>query len=570
METPGGVKAEAWAPVRMGAQGAVVTNHPLSSMAGMRILMSGGNVVDAAVAIGFALGVAEPQGSGIAADGFMMIHMKDAKSLSIANGTGNAPLAATPERFRDGIVTNGILSVSIPGICDALLSAHERHGRLSLAECIQPAIELCLEGVPQTHFQCNLAASHDLLHSFPASAAIFAPDGVPLKPGQIRRNPDLAKTYALIAEHGRDAFYEGPLADAIVAFSEQAGGILTKEDFARFRMEWQEPISTTYRGKTVYEAPPNSSGHVLLQELNLIEHFDIAGLGLHSAEAIHLMVEAKRLAFADREAFLGDPAFVDVPLEGLLSKEYAAERAKLIDPERAAEAVAAGDPWAFQNRAPAAGKSSGHAGSGMGEMRSDTTHYCVIDRWGNAVDGLQSLSGHFGSQVVCPGTGMLLNNRMNYWHLDGGHPNLLQPGKRVRHTMNPVMVFDRAVEAGGVLGLCCGTPGADVQVQVNMQILSAIYDHGLNVSEAIHAPRWTHIQTGMTSAYPHSAGKPESMVGEDRFGDAVIGDLIRRGHPLKKVGAWAGGASMGAIQVSEFGSYHAASDPRRDGQALVF
>lgn len=563
METPAGIKAEAWAPVRMGAQGAVVTNHPLSSMAGMRILADGGNAVDAAVGIGFALGVAEPQGSGIAADGFMMIHMKQDRSLSIANGTGTAPLAATPQRFAGGIETSGILSVSVPGICDALLAAHARHGRLPLADCIQPAIELCLEGVPQTHFQYALAENHHLLHSFPASAAIFAPDGVPLKPGQIRRNPDLAKTYTLIAEHGRDAFYEGPIADAIVAFSGQAGGILTKEDFANYRMEWQEPISTTYRGRSVYEAPPNSSGHVLLQELNLIEHFNMAGLGLNSADAIHVMVEAKKLAFADREAFLGDPDFVNVPIEGLLSKEYAAERVRLIDIQRAAEKAMHGDPWKYQ----ADGREGARPGAGLREIQSDTTHYCVIDRWGNAVDGLQSLSGHFGSQIVCPSTGILLNNRMNYWHLDEGHANRLQPGKRVRHTMNPVMVFDGAVEEGGALNLCCGTPGADVQVQVNMQLISSIYDHGLTVAEAIHAPRWTHIQTGMTSQFPHTS--VDGMIGESRFGDAVFEDLTGRGHLLKKVGAWAGGASTGAIQVSPFGSYLAASDPRRDGLALV-
>ncbi|UUX50729.1 gamma-glutamyltransferase [Nisaea acidiphila] len=565
METPAGINAAAWEQVRMGAQGAVVTNHPLSSLAGMRILTNGGNAVDAAVAIGFALGVTEPQGSGIASDGFLMVHMKEERSVSIANGTGTAPLGATPERFAGGIVDSGILSVSVPGVCDALLAAHDRHGRLPLADCIQPAIELCLEGVPQSHFQCRLAASHDLLHSFPASAAIFAPDGVPLQPGQIRRNPDLAKTYRLIAEHGRDVFYEGPLADGIVAFSEQAGGLLTKEDFTAFRMQWQEPISTTYRGRTVYEAPPNSSGHVLLQELNLIEHFDMAALGLHSAEAIHVMAEAKKLAFADREAYLGDPDFVDVPIEGLLSKEYAAERGRLIDPERAAGKVAAGDPWAFQGAAP---RSAGAPGGGLRETRSETTHYCVVDRWGNAVDGLQSLSGHFGSQVVCPGTGMLLNNRMNYWHLDAGHPDLLTPGKRVRHTMNPVMVFDGPAEEGGALNLCCGTPGADMQVQVNMQLISAIYDHGLSVTEAIHAPRWTHMQAGMSSKYPHE--NKDDMTAESRFGEDVLADLGARGQPVRAVGPWGGGASAGAIQVGAFGSYLAASDPRRDGQALVF
>jgi gamma-glutamyltranspeptidase/glutathione hydrolase len=280
------------------------------------MLINGGNAVDAAVAIGFALGVAEPQGSGIASDGFIMVHMKKPGTVAIANGTGYAPMAATAERFKNGLETTGILSVSVPGLCDALLSTHERHGRLSLKECIAPAIELCLEGVPQTHYQYKLAQSCDQLHTFPASADIFAPGGYPLRPGEIRRNPDLARTYQLIAELGRDVFYTGPIADALINFSNDAGGILTKEDLSDYNMVWQDPISTTYRGRTVYEAPPNSSGHALLQSLNLIEHFDMTTLGLNTAEGIHVMVEAKKLAFADREAFLADPDFVNVPIEG--------------------------------------------------------------------------------------------------------------------------------------------------------------------------------------------------------------------------------------------------------------
>jgi gamma-glutamyltranspeptidase/glutathione hydrolase len=568
IDTPGGVNSEAWAQVRMGAQGAVVTNHPLSSLAGMRMLMQGGNAVDAAVAIGFALGVAEPQGSGIAADGFIMVHMKEKNTVSVANGTGFAPLAATPERFAGGIENLGILSVSVPGICDALLSAHERYGLLPLADCVAPAIELCLAGVPQSHFQCRLAAGCDLMHSFPASAAIFAPDGHPLRPGAIRRNPDLARTYQTIAENGRDAFYAGPIAKALVKFSEEAGGLLTMEDMARYRMAWQEPIAATYRGRAVYEAPPNSSGHVLLQELNLIEHFDMASLGLSTAEGIHVMVEAKKLAFADREAYLADPDFVDVPIEGLLSKDYAADRARLIDPERAAERVAEGDPWAYQDRAPDPSKQFHRPNAAPRELSSDTTHYCVVDRWGNAVDGLQSLSSSYGSQVVCPGTGMLLNNRMNYWHTEADHVDCLQPGKRVRHTMNPVMIFTAPLEAGGTLDMCCGTPGADTQVQTNLQVISAVYDQGYTVTEAIHAPRWTHFQGRTGSMYPHK--ETNDMIVESRVGAEVVEDLARRGHPARAVGAWGGRGSSGAIQIDESGAYLAASDPRRDGQALVY
>ena len=566
--TPGGVKADAWEQVRMGAQGAVVSNHPLSSLAGMRMLLNGGNAVDAAVAIGFALGVAEPQGSGIASDGFIMVHMKESNSVEVANGTGCAPMAATPERFADGIVTTGILSVSVPGICDALLSAHERYGKLSLADCVKPAIELCLEGVPQSHFQCRLARNCDLMHSFPASAAIFAPGGMPLQPGEIRRNPDLARTYQIIAENGREAFYAGPIADALVKFSEEAGGILTKEDLARYRMVWQDPITTTYRGRTVFEAPPNSSGHVLLQELNLIEHFDMASLGLSTAEAIHLMAEAKKLAFADREAYLADPDFVDVPIDGLISKEYAAERVKLIDPERAAETVSEGDPWAYQDGPGNAHDRFRRRDAAPREIHSDTTHYCVVDKWGNAVDGLQSLSASYGSQVVCPGTGMLLNNRMNYWHLEADHVDRLQPGKRVRHTMNPVMIFTAPPDQGGTLDMCCGTPGADTQVQTNLQVISAVYDQGCSVTEAIHAPRWTHFQGRTGSAYPHK--ETNDMIVESRVGSGVVEDLQRRGHPARAVEAWGGRGSAGAIRKDDSGALLAASDPRRDGQALVY
>jgi len=406
------------------------------------------------------------------------------------------------------------------------------------------------------------------MHSFPASAAIFAPDGRPLRPGEIRRNPDLAQTYQIIAENGRDAFYTGPIADALVKFSEEPGGILTKEDLARYRIAWQEPISTTYRGRTVYEAPPNSSGHVLLQELNLIEHFDMASLGMNTADAIHVMVEAKKLAFADREAFLADPDFVDVAIEGLISKDYAAERVRLIDPERAAGTVSAGDPWAFQDRPADPKDRFRRRDAAPREVSSDTTHYCVVDRWGNAVDGLQSLSSSYGSQIVCPGTGMLLNNRMNYWHLEADHADCLQPGKRVRHTMNPVMVFTAPPEEGGILDMCCGTPGADTQVQTNMQVISAVYDHGATVTEAIHAPRWTHFQGRTGSVYPH---KPTNdMIVESRVGPDVVAELARRGHPARAVGAWGASGSAGAIRIDGTGTRLAASDPRRDGQALVY
>ena len=566
--SPHGIKSEAFAATRMGRQGAVVANHPLAALAGMGVLIDGGNALDAALAIGFALGAAEPQGSGIGGDGIVMVHMQGAGTLEVVNGTGAAPQAATPERYPDGIPSTGILSFSVPGMVDALLETHGRYGTLPMARCLEPAIALCEDGVPVSHFQARIAPAYELLHRFPASAAIFAPAGRPLRAGEVRRNLDLAQTYRLIAEGGRDAFYEGEIARDLVRFSDDHGGLLTLEDMRHHRSRWQDPIVTTYRGRSVYESPPNTNGHVLLQQLNLIEAFDVAALGHNTADAIHVMVEAKRLAFADREAYLADPEFVDVPVAGLLSKDYAAARARLIDPERAAAEVREGDAWAFQDAPPDGAKRFHRPGRGATEGGSDTTHFCVVDRWGNAVSALQSIQKLFGAQIVADGTGILLNNRMTYWHLDPGHIDRLHGGQRVRHTMNPVMVFGAPADAGGRLELICGTPGADTQVQTNMQVVSAVFDHALNVGEAVQAPRWTHHQGRTGSTYPHA--ERNALEVEDRLGSDVAAELGRRGHTVEVLAAWGGTGSVGAIQVDgESGALMAAADPRRDGQALV-
>ncbi len=598
-QSPHGVKSEAYAPVRMGAMGAVVANHPLAAMAGMKVLHKGGNAVDAAVAVAFALGVAEPAGSTIGGDGFVMVYMKQGAPsrsgrrsgagkgpvIEVANGTGAAPLAATPERYRDGIPSYDMMSVSVPGIVDALLAVHSRYGTLSLLECLGPAIELCEEGVPVSFYAHQLAAPHPVLNTFPDSAKIFAPKGRPLLPGEVRRNPSLAHTYRVIAEQGRDAFYKGEIARDIVKFSQKNGGILTLEDFNRHKMQWQAPISATYRGRTVYEAPPNSSGHVLLQMLEMVERSDIAAMGHNTPESMHLLVEAKRLAFADREAYLADPDSVDVPVEGLLSKEYAAERSKLIRKDKAAAYVAEGDPWKYMGRGPDKAKTYYTPQTGLvrpsekpgpfkrkqrvGSKESDTTHFCVVDRWGNAVGELQSIQMAYGSGIVAGRTGILLNNRMTYWHLDPDHIDRLTPGQRVRHTMNPVMVFSGPAEEGGALELVCGTPGADTQVQSNLQVISAVFDHGFTVSEALHAARWTHYQGRTGSGYPHA--ERNALEIESRIGDAALKDLQRKGHPVQSIAPWAGPGSEGAIQVHpESGALMAAGDPRRDGQALVW
>ncbi len=573
--TPHGERGQAFRPVRMGAKGAVVANHPLAAQAGLQTLMRGGNAVDAAVTVGFALGPSEPQGSSIGGDGFVMVHMRDKKLIRVANGTGAAPLAATPDRFGGGIPQMEFSAVSVPGIVDALLSAHEKYGSLPLATCLEPAIELCEDGVPVSHFQSVSAAKYDVLMTAPTSAAVFAPDGRPLAPGDLRRNPDLAKTYRLIAEQGRSAFYEGEIAREIARFSEENGGLLTLEDLKLHKVRWDDPISTTYRGRTVYEAPPNSTGHVLLQQLNLFEHVDPANAPYLSAESVHMMVEAKRLAFADREAYVADPEFVDIPMEGMLSKEYAASRFGLIDPERVTDQVEPGDAWAFQDRAPDESRRFFRPGVESGSVSpvpsggSETTHFCVVDRWGNSVGELQSIQTMFGSCLIAGSTGILMNNRMTYWHLEDGHINQLRPGQRVRHTMNPVMVFSGPVEDGGRLELVCGTPGADTQVQTNLQVVTGVFDYGLTVAEALEGPRWTHFQSGTDSTYPH--GTRDELSIEDRIPEESPEGLRKRGHALEMVGPFEGNGSEGAIQVQqESGALMAASDPRRDGDSAVW
>jgi gamma-glutamyltranspeptidase/glutathione hydrolase len=561
-QSPHGVNFEAYRPVVMGRNGMVCSGHPLASQAGISVLQKGGNAVDAAIATAAALNVVEPLMSGIGGDGFIMVYWKEADRIAVSNGTGAAPYAATRERYLpQGIPMKGILSVSVPGLVHSWLDAHEKYGVLSLAEVLAPAIDLADNGFPVSHVLSRAIASDSLLCEFPTSRAVFAPNGKPLRPGETLYQRDLAHTFRAIIDGGRDAFYRGEIARAIVKFSQEQGGLLTMKDLADCRARWQEPISTTYHGHTVYEAPPNSSGHVLLQELNLVEQFDLQALGCNTAESIHLMVEAKKLAFMDREAYVADPDYVDVPIEGLISKEYARERARLIDPERAASVVAPGDPWQYQ---PGGRQSkAAPARSGIGQEQEDTTCFVVVDRWGNAVCQLQSLQSAWGSSVVAGDTGILLNNRMTYWHLEEGHVDCLQPGKQVRHTMNPVMVFNGPRQ----LALVCGTPGADTQVQTNLQVITHVLDFGMTVAEAVEAPRWCNTQSPTESNIPHVC-KDELLV-ESRFSPQALSGLERRGHVLNILGDWGAAGSEMMIQVdTNTGALHGAADPRCDGYAM--
>ena len=562
-QSPHGINYSAHRPVVMGRRGMVCSGNPLASQAGVAILQKGGNAVDASVAVAAALNVVEPLMSGIGGDGFIMVYNKKDDELKVVNGTGAAPYAATRDRYLpSGIPLKGILSVSVPGLLKGWTEAHQRYGLLKLEEVLEPAIDLAEKGFPVSHTVSAAIAADSLLCEFPTSRAIFTRDGRPLRPGEILYQRDLARTFQKVAQEGSAVFYEGEVARSITQFTQEQGGLLTMKDLVDYHVRWQEPISTTYRGYTVFEAPPNSSGHVLLQELNLVESFDLKSLGCNSAESVHLMVEAKKLAFADREAYLADPEFVDVPVPGLLSKEYARERAVAIDLERAAANVGGGDPWRHQEprgRVP-------RPRAQVGTPREDTTCFTVVDQWGNAVCQLQSLQSAFGSSIVAGDTGVLLNNRMSYWHLEKDHVDCLQPGKRVRHTMNPVMVFR---ENGGrrELVLVCGTPGADTQVQTNLQVITHVLDFGMTVAEAVEAPRWRHLQNPTESTYPHTC--EDELWLEGRFASDVRQGLERRGHRLNILDDWGGTGSEMMIQVdAKEGALHGASDPRRDGYAI--
>jgi gamma-glutamyltranspeptidase len=528
-------------PLIIGKRGAVAANHPLAAQAGLLALRAGGNAVDAAVATAVALAVVEPMMSGLGGDGFYQVYEQATGRAVVLNGSGPAPSAATPERYARGIPRIGPLSVSVPGTVAALGAMHRRFGRLPWRDLFVEAIGFARDGFAATPHYCHLTGEYrTTLKLDPRSTAIFLtgarvpPVGTPIV------QLDLARTLEEIASEGAETFYRGTLSRRLAAGLEATGTLVSAGDLEAFEAEEQLPIAIDYRGFTVLEAPPNSTGFVLLEELQILEHFDLAAMGLLSPDLIHVMVEAKKLAFADRERWAADPRTVTAPLQKLLSADYAAQLAAGIDIRHAAPgpmAVAAD---------------------------TDTTYFCTADGDGNAVSGVQSINSGFGSGIIAGDTGILLNNRMAYWHLEPGHPNRLRPGRRVRHTMNPPVVLK-----DGALWCVFGTPGADNQVQINMQVLTAMIDFGLDPQQAAELPRWTSNMSGQYANWPHEG--EDALTIERRFPDAVRAELARRGHPVKTVGDLEGPCSVEIIRRdAATGMLLAGSDPRRDGWALAW
>ncbi len=502
----------------MGSNAMVVSGSPIASNVGVQILQEGGNAVDAAVAVGFALAVVHPEAGNIGGGGFMVVHQADGTAITL-DFRETAPGKATRDMYVDsaGNMTDrsvtGHLAAGVPGSVAGLTEAHARYGGLTLAEVMEPAIRLARDGFILDEYRSNsLARAAARLEMFEMSLRQFLlPNGEGPPPGTRMVQRDLARTLQAIARGGPRAFYEGRTADLIVAEMERGGGLISKDDLAAYRPIWREPIAITYRGHTIHSMPPSSSGGVTMGEiLNVLEGFDpLAELG--TAEHVHLLAEAMRRAFVDRNQFLGDPAFVDMPIDRLLSKEYAAELRRGIRRDRAT-------PTELVDARVSDGP--------------QTTHYSVVDEEGNAVSVTTTINSGYGSAVTVAGAGFLLNNEMddftgapgvpNQYGLVQGEANAIAPGKRMLSAMTPSIVVDSL----GRLRMVLGTPGGPTIITTVTQIISNVIDHELPLDQAVGAPRIHHQALPDQIAYEHNGLLPHTLHERSAFSGDVAA-LIR-------------------------------------------
>jgi gamma-glutamyltranspeptidase/glutathione hydrolase len=517
----------------LGKNGVIATSQPLASAAGLQALQAGGNAIDAAVTAAGVLAVVEPTMTGVGGDVFAIVYVARTKTLRGLNSSGRAGANASADALlAKGIrvmPADGVYPITVPGAVAGWAELLEQHGTITLARALEPAIRYARDGFPVS--EIIAAQWHDGASRLdPAAAAVFLPGGRPLRPGAIFHNPDLAQTLEQIASGGRDAMYRGPIGAAIAADLGTRGGFLTPADFAAHRADWVEPISTNYRGYDVYELPPNTQGFVALEMLNMLEGYDIRALGHNSVEYLHCLTEAKRIAFADRAAYLADPACVPPStLKALISKDYAAARRREIDEARAS------NEW--------------KPGAGFdGRDRGDTVYLAAADAHGNVISFINSLFSDFGSGVLTPGTGVLLHNRGLGFTLEKDHPNRLAPGKRPLHTLVPAFIMK-----DGRPFMAFGVMGGDNQAQAHAQIVVNIVDFGMNVQEAGEAARVRHLEEGLAV--------------ESGIAPAVLKALQQRGHVLLD-----GRGAMGGYQAVMIdpvtGVLMGGSDPRKDGLAI--
>jgi len=528
-------------------QGMVAASQPLASLAGVEILKRGGNAADAAIAANAVLGVVEPMSCGIGGDLFVIYWDNKTQRLYGLNASGRSPYALDVEVFRRQglaeIPLEGPLGWSVPGCVAGWEDLRARFGALPMADILAPAIEHAEQGFAVSELIAGYWQGDEKnLAKYPDTARVFLPSGHAPQAGEIFRNPELAASYRAIAEQGPQAFYRGAIAEQIVQWSESNGGFFSLRDLSEHANDWVEPVSTNYRGYDVWELPPNGQGIAALQMLNLLEPYDLRSLGFGSPGYLHLLLEAKKLAFADRAKFYADPAFADVPVEELISKQYAERQRARIDPARAALDVPAGDPRL---------------------AHGDTIYLTVIDAERNCCSLIQSNFHGFGSKVVPGNVGFAMQNRGALFALEDGHLNRLEPHKRPFHTIIPAMVTreGRPVFSFGVMG-------GDFQPQGHVQTLINIIDFGMNVQQAADAARVAHAGGASPTGAPAVADGGAVTV-EPGISDATIEALIALGHQVKRDGGGYGGY-QGIWIDWQHGTLHGGTDPRKDGCALGY
>ena len=527
----GGIASNPYATGRsmvMSRKGIVSSSHTLASQAGLDVLRSGGTAMDAAVATAATLAVVEPQSTGIGGDVWILYYEAKTKKVYALNGSGHSPMGLSKDQYRDG--NSGWEVVTVPGAVDAYATAVERFGNKALGEVLEPAIRYASEGFAVTEIiGAAWRGSRGKLGRDKWARETFLPGGQTPDLGEVFTNPNLARSLRLIAKGGRDAYYRGPIAEEIVRYSKESGGYFSMEDFANHSSDWVDPITTNFMGYDVYQCPPNGQGMAVLMMLNILEGFDLASMKHNSPEYLHLLIEAKKLAYADLGKYNADPDTADIPLKGLLSKEYAAARRALIDPKRAAARVEPGVPL-------------GH----------DTIYLCAIDEEGNAASFINSLYSGFGSGIVGGNTGITLQNRGSGFVLESGHFNEYAPSKRPFHTIIPGMVLKN-----GELYLAYGLMGGSMQPQGHAQMLISHMLFDKNIQEAVDVLRWNH-----------SSGLRVSL--ERGTPIETLSALVRMGHQV----SLSGGGGFGGAQVimvdPKTGTYFGASDPRKDGAAVVY
>ena len=562
-----------------GTQYAVASMDPLPTMVAEHVLRDGGNAFDAIVAGQAVLGLALPEMNGVGGDATLLIYDAKAKKVFSLNAEGTAPKLATIAWYKTHQggkipVNDSLLAGTVPGVVDAWYILLSRWGTRSFGEVLAPAIELAERGIPMSH----VLDIEDLL-KYPTSRRVFAPpDGRMWKAGDIWKNPDLARTLRRLVEAekaaasqgraaalqaARDRFYKGDIAREMARFSEENGGLFRYEDFANYTAKLEEPVSIEYRGYTVYKNASATQGPAELFALNILEGYDLKQMGLNSADYIHTSAEAIKLAMADRDTYLGDMDFIHIPYNGLLSKEYAAARRKLIDAEKASLEFRPGDvaPFAGAGYQPVAHPRDvdfeGHA-----DHAGDTSYIAVVDRARNMVSFTPSLHSIFGTKVVVGSLGFIINCRGDYFSLVPGHANALAPGKRPRSTLQATLVMK-----GGQPFLVTGSPGADDQCMRTMQTLLNVVEFGMNIQQAIEAPRWS-TRSFPASPFPHTM-YPGDLGIEGRISEEVRAELERRGHKVEVHGPWSLNNSAGVL-VEPTGALSAGADPRCAASALAW